>query len=92
MTKKFICSNNELDYRLNESGVHLGSNMMYLRRGFGMGLHKHISNEDEFLKHWTGGYRPHVKQQLYCGDGLYLLVTSRQRRFIVWLVGLDWAP
>ena len=69
MTKKFICSNNELDYRLNESGVHLGSNMMCLRKGFGMGLHQHISNEDEFLKHWGGRYRPHVKQQLYCGDG-----------------------
>ena len=69
MTKKFICSNNEQDYRLNESGVLLGSNMMCLRRGIGMGLHQHISNEDEFLKHWSGGYRPHVKQQLYCGDG-----------------------
>ena len=43
--------------------------MMCLRKGFGMGLHQHISNEDEFLKHWSGGYRPHVKQQLYCGDG-----------------------
>ena len=37
MAKEFICSNNELDYRRNESGVHLESDMMCLRNGFGIG-------------------------------------------------------
>ena len=70
MTKQILCSNNEFDYRLKANGgkMDFGTPTMCLKKGYGLGFNQHIQDEAEFLKQWTGKYKPLVKQKLWCGD------------------------
>ncbi len=60
------CGNNELSPRLITNGGHqvFGSPSQCFRKGYAAGFNQRITDMQEFLAEWGGGYRPHVVQRL----------------------------
>ena len=65
------CGNNELSPELRANGGvrEFGSHSDCVKKGFARGFNQQIPDLDEFIRRWSGKYRPHVKQRLYYGDG-----------------------
>ncbi len=66
-----FCGNNEMSPELRANGGvrEFGSHSDCVKKGFARGFNQQIPDMAHFLRHWSGKYKPHVKQRLYYGDG-----------------------
>ena len=68
------CDNNEYEASPSKNGgtKRFGTATECLQKGYAKRYNQSIENTESFLRKWTRGYKPHIKQTLYCGSELTL--------------------